>query len=173
MPGFHQIGEELQKEGHQQQADVHTVHIGIGSYYDVVVTDAVQTVFYIQRVLQQVKLFVLVHYFFGKAETVKRLTFQTKNCLCHHIARFGDGTRGRITFGNKQRGILATFVRIVEMYFAVAQFFIVQRCFFGALVGQFFDAGYILAFTFRLQDSFQQSIGCSRIFMQVVVEFFL
>jgi hypothetical protein len=74
VPGFHQIREKLQKEGHQQQANVHTIHIGIGSYYNIVIAQVINTILNIQRVLQQVKFLVLVNHFFGEAETVQRLT---------------------------------------------------------------------------------------------------
>lgn len=32
MSFLYQIGEELKEESNQQQADVHTIHIGIGSH---------------------------------------------------------------------------------------------------------------------------------------------
>jgi len=38
MPCLYQIREKLQKESHEQQPDVHAIHIGIGGYYNVVVT---------------------------------------------------------------------------------------------------------------------------------------
>jgi hypothetical protein len=70
VPGFHQVGEKLQKEGHQQQADVHAIHVGISGYHNVVIAQVVNTILNIQGVLQQVKLFVFVHYFFSEAEAV-------------------------------------------------------------------------------------------------------
>jgi hypothetical protein len=41
---LHQVGEELEEEGHQQQADVHAVHVGIGGDDDAVVAQAVHAV---------------------------------------------------------------------------------------------------------------------------------
>lgn len=51
-PGPHQIGEKLQKEGQQQQADMHTVDIGIRGHNDIVVPQFFQPVFNIQSSLQ-------------------------------------------------------------------------------------------------------------------------
>ena len=40
MPTAHQLGEELEEEGNQQQADVHPVVIGIGGDDDAVVAQS-------------------------------------------------------------------------------------------------------------------------------------
>ena len=52
MSLLYQVGEELQEEGDNQQADVHAVHIGIGSYDDFVVAQCLYAVFYISRLLE-------------------------------------------------------------------------------------------------------------------------
>ena len=48
VPFLYQIGEELQEECDEQQPDVHTVHISIGSGNHLVVTQSFNAVFYIQ-----------------------------------------------------------------------------------------------------------------------------
>jgi hypothetical protein len=68
MPRFTRSGKNCRKKGHQQQPDVHAIHIGIGCDDDIVVPQSFQPIFNIQRMLQQVEFFVLVHHFFGEAE---------------------------------------------------------------------------------------------------------
>jgi hypothetical protein len=60
---LHQVREELEEEGHQQQPDVHTVHIRIGGDDDLVVAQAIHAVLDVERGLDQVELLVLVHHF--------------------------------------------------------------------------------------------------------------
>jgi hypothetical protein len=67
MPFLYQVGEELQEEGDDEQADVHAVHIGIGSYDDFVVAQCLYAVFYIQGCLKQVEFFVFINYFLGES----------------------------------------------------------------------------------------------------------
>jgi hypothetical protein len=59
----HEVGEELQEEGDQQQADVHAVHVGIGGDHDLVVAQAVEVFLDLERVGGG-KLLVLVDDFF-------------------------------------------------------------------------------------------------------------
>ena len=54
------VGEELEEERDQQQADVHAVHVGVGGDDDLVVAQFVEVVLDVQRVLEEVKLLVLV-----------------------------------------------------------------------------------------------------------------
>src|SRR5690606_17871758 len=98
------IREKLQKKGHQQQPDVHSVHIGIGSDHDVVVAQSFHPVFDIQGMLQQIEFFVLIDDLFGEAVAVQRLCLQTEHRLGSHISCHGDVYACRITLGNKQGG---------------------------------------------------------------------
>ena len=67
MSLLYQVGEELQEEGDNQQADMHAVHIGIGGYDDFVVAQCFYAVFYIQGCLEQVEFFVFINYFLGQS----------------------------------------------------------------------------------------------------------
>ena len=57
-----------------------------------------------------------------------------------------------------------------EVKAAVAELAVVQVGFFGALVGQLFHAGHVLALPLALLDALAQSVGHVRVFVQVVVE---
>src|SRR5690606_20873365 len=101
---FDQFREKLQKEGDQQQTDVHTVHVGIGGDHDVVVPQVFKAFLDVQRRLQQVEFFIFVNNFFRKPVAVQRLPFQAENCLRVHITAFGDGTTRGITLRYEKRG---------------------------------------------------------------------
>ena len=60
---------------------MHPVHIGIGSDDHPVVTQVVERIFNIQRVLEQVEFLVLVNYFLGQAVAVQRFTPQAEHRL--------------------------------------------------------------------------------------------
>ena len=86
MPFLDEIREELQEESNQQQADVHTVHIGIGCYNHFVVTQSFDSVFYIQGCLEQVTLRKtdavkeLLEFYMGK-NTMERQNFIIDNLV--------------------------------------------------------------------------------------------
>jgi hypothetical protein len=95
---------------------VHTIHIGIGSNYNVIVTQPFIPFFNIQCVLQQVELFVLIHHFLRERKTVQRFTAQAEYGLRFHVARFGNGTARRVTFGNKD----GAFLGLLQYGFLIA-----------------------------------------------------
>ena len=74
MTFLNELGEELQEEGDDEQADVHTVDIGIGSHNDLIVSQGVQAIFDIEGGLKQIELLVLVDNLLGESETVERFT---------------------------------------------------------------------------------------------------
>ncbi|MPM59500.1 hypothetical protein SDC9_106344 [bioreactor metagenome] len=49
MSLFFQVGEKLQKKRKQQQADVHTIGIGIGGYDDLIVAQPLHFVLDVER----------------------------------------------------------------------------------------------------------------------------
>src|SRR5688572_9509042 len=106
MHVLHKIREKLQEESHQQQADMHAIHSRIGSDHDIIITQSLVSFFNIQRMLQQVELFIFIYYFFGKAKTVQWLATQAEYSLCIHTPRLGDRTTGTIPFGNKNGALL-------------------------------------------------------------------
>ena len=84
------VGEELQEEREQQQADVHAVHVGVGRDDDLVVAQAVEAVLDVERGLEKVELLVLVDDFFREAVGVERLAIQREDGLRLHVARGGE-----------------------------------------------------------------------------------
>ena len=151
---FHQLGEELQEEGHQQKTNVHTVHIGIGRDNHLVVAEVLETVFDIESVLQQVEFFVFVHHLLGHAEAVQRLTAQAEHGLRLHVAGLGNGTRSRVTFGNEDHGFAVQRVlRVGQVNLAVAELAVVQVRLFRAVVRELLDACDFLAFAFVLRNA--------------------
>ena len=65
MPLLDKFREELQEESNDKQTDMHTVYIGIGSHNNLVITQRVESVFYIKCSLEQIKLLVLVNHLLG------------------------------------------------------------------------------------------------------------
>ena len=65
-----EIWEELQEEGDDEQADVHSVNIGIGSHNHLIISQSVQSVLDIESCLEQVELLVLVNHLLGQAIAV-------------------------------------------------------------------------------------------------------
>jgi len=59
-----EVGEELQEEGEQQQADMHPVGIGIGSDNHFIISQSVHILLDVECRLQQIELFVLIHNLF-------------------------------------------------------------------------------------------------------------
>ena len=105
MPFLNEIREELQEEGQHQQANMHTVHIGIGSDDDFVVAQFIQTVFDIQRRLQAVELLVLIHHGFGEAEAVERFTAQREYRLRTYVTALRDRARSGETLRNEDAAL--------------------------------------------------------------------
>ena len=60
-----EVGEELQEERNDEQADVHAVDIGIGSHDHLVIAQCVESVLDVKGCLQEVELLVFVDHLFG------------------------------------------------------------------------------------------------------------
>ena len=71
MVASYQVGEELQEERHNEQAYMQAIYVRICGYYYIVITQVVQSFFYVQCMLQQVELLILIHYFFGQSKRVQ------------------------------------------------------------------------------------------------------
>ena len=71
MTFLNQVGEELQEEGDNQQADVHAIHVGIRSYDDLIISERVETVLNIEGCLQEIEFLVLIDHLLGKAKGVE------------------------------------------------------------------------------------------------------
>ena len=152
MSFLDQIGEELEEESDQQQADVHTVHIGIGRYNHFIITQSLYAVFYVQCGLQQIEFFVFVNHFLGQAERIEWFTTEAEYSLCVYIPAFGDGTACRVTFGDEDaRFLFQPFAfHIVQVDTAITQFPVVQIGFLSTFTCQFRNSGNSLAFFFRI-----------------------
>src|SRR5690606_2282234 len=103
MAGADQLGEKLQEKGQKQQANVHAVHIGIGSYNHPVVAQPVQPVFDLQGMLEQIELFIFIYDLFRQSVTVQGLTPQAEDCLSAHVPGFSDGATCGVTLSDENR----------------------------------------------------------------------
>ena len=168
---FHEFREELQEERHEQEANVHTIDISIGCDNHFVVTQVLETVFDIERMLQQVEFFVLIDDLLRHAEAVERLTAEAEHRLRLHVTSLGDGAGCGVTFCNENhRFAVERVFHVSEVDLAVAEFAVVQVRLLGTFVGKLLDARDFLAFTFVLRDAVEQSLFGFGILVQVVVE---
>ena len=60
---LYQFGEELQEEGDDEQSDVHSIDVGIGSHNHLVIAQRVESFFNVECCLQEIELLVLIHHF--------------------------------------------------------------------------------------------------------------
>ena len=179
MSFFDQIGEELQEKRDNEQADVHSVHVGIGCYDYFVVAQTFNAVFDVECCLKEVKLLIFIHYPFGESEAVQRFTAQAENCLCVHIPAFGDGAACRVAFGDEDGRIFHQLIfgfvfhrSIVEVIAAVAQLAVVKANLFCPFACLFGYSGYGFAFLFRFLNFLQKNISSFAVSVEVVVQLF-
>ena len=97
----------MQQEGKREQTYVHTIVIGIGGDDDFVVTQPFYAVFDIERGLQEIELFVLVHDFAGLSVAVEGFPSQAENRLHVGVSAFPDRARGRVSLGDEYAGFVA------------------------------------------------------------------
>ena len=136
MPFLHQFREKLQEKRDQQQPNVHAVHVRIRGHHHVVVAEVFQSVFNVQRRLQEVELLVLVHHFFGQTVAVQWFALETEHRLREHVPGGRDGAGSGISFRNEEGGFQPTLVfEVVVVDFAVPQLAVVQGGFLGAFAG--------------------------------------
>ncbi len=174
MPFLDKVGEELQEEGYHEQADVHAIDIGIRSHDDLVISQALQPVFYVQGGLQQVELLVLIDHLLGHAVAVQRFAAQAEDGLCVHVAALGDAAAGRVALGDEDaRILLLGTLRVGEVYAAVAQLAVVQVCLLRHLACLLRHACHRLALALALRHLLQDDIGHGRVLVQVVVHLLL
>ena len=60
MSTAHQFGEELQEERDQEQTNMHTIVIGIGSDDDAVVAQSIESILDVECRLQEIKFLILI-----------------------------------------------------------------------------------------------------------------
>ena len=82
-----QFGEELQEEGDGEQAYVHAIDIGIGSDDDLVVSQVVEPVLYVESCLQEIELLVLIDHLLCQSEGVERLAPEREDSLRVDVSR--------------------------------------------------------------------------------------
>ena len=146
------VGEELQEEREQQQADVHAVDVGVGGDDDLVVAQAVEAVLDVERGLEEVEFLVLVDDFLGEAVGVERLALQGEDGLRLHVARGGERAGGGVALDDEERAFLGARVAVAEVEAAVAELAVVERGLLRALAGDVADAGEFLALVLVLLD---------------------
>ena len=164
------VGEELQEERGEQQADVHAVHIGVGGDDHLVVTQVLHVLLDVERRLQEVELLVLVDHLLREPVTVQRLAPQREDRLRAHVARGGDRTRGRVALRNEDHRLLGQLVLVREVDLAVAQLAVVERDLLGRLARLLLDARDGLALLLVLDDLLLQRLRRLGVLVQVVVE---
>ena len=65
MAFFDEFREELEEEGDDEQADVHSVYVGIGCDDDFIVAQCFESFFDVECGLEEVEFFVFVDHLFG------------------------------------------------------------------------------------------------------------
>jgi hypothetical protein len=174
MSGAHQFRKELKKESEHQQTDVHTVHIGIGGYYHLIISQPLQSFLNVEGRLQQVEFQILINHHTGLAETVERLAPKTENGLGAYIPALGKGATGRVALGEEDGRLVAKVtLGIIEMHTAVTQLIVVQADFFGTVTRGLAHSRYGLAFPLGILYLFQQHFIHLGMFVQIVVKFLL
>ena len=83
---LYQVGEELEEEGDDEEADVHAVDIGIGRNNHLIVTQCVESVLDVEGCLEQIELLILVYHLLGQSVRVERLASQGEHSLRVDIA---------------------------------------------------------------------------------------
>ena len=170
MAVAHEVGVELEEEGEHQQADVHSVHIGIGGDDDVVVSQVLDVLVDVQGGLQQVELLVLVAHFLGHSQAVERLTAQAEHGLGLHVAALGDASRCGVALGDEDGALEAFLVVGVEVDTTVAELTVVQADLLRTLAGGLLDAGNLLALLFVGLDLRLKDADRFGVLVQVVVQ---
>ena len=172
MTLLYEFREELQEEGDDEQSDVHSVDIGIGGHYHLVVSQRVESVLNVERSLKEVELLVFVHHLFCQSERVERFSSQREYSLSVYVAAFGNASAGRVTLGDEYRAFLLPFVfHVAVVYAAVAQLPVVQVCLLCTFPCEFSDSGHSLSFLFALLYLLQHHVGHFLVFVQEVVHF--
>src|SRR5690606_5511742 len=110
MPPSYHFREELKEKGQEEQTYMHTIYVGIGSNYNIIIPQVIDIFLNIQSSLQKIKLLIFIDDLFCEPEGIKRFSLQTKNSLSIDITRLGDRSAGRITFGNKYGGFKLAFI---------------------------------------------------------------
>ena len=172
MPFLDKVGEKLQKKSNHQQADMHTVHIGIGCDNHLIIPEPLDTVLYIKGSLQQVELLVLINDLLGQSVSIQRLTPQREDRLRLHITNLGNRTARRVPLGNENTAlVLPIAFGIVVVYAAITQLAVIQIRFLRTFPCQLRNPRYRFAFLFRCQYLFQHHIGHFAVFMQIIIQF--
>ena len=162
------VGEKLEEEGEQQQADVHAIHVRIGGHDDAVIAKAVESLLDIERRLEEVKFLVLVNDFFGQTVGVQRFAFEAKTaCVC--TSRVAVREPAAESPSTIKRAFLGSRIAVAEVQAAIAQLAFVQGSFLGALAGDVADAGQFLPLVVVLLDLLFDDLGGLAVFVQVGV----
>jgi hypothetical protein len=115
-----EVGEELEKEREEQQADMHAVDVRIGGDDDPVVAQSVEPVFNVQSRLEEVKLLVLIDNLLGEAIGIERFAFEREDGLRLHVTRRGQGAGSRVALDDEERAFLRSRIFVAEMKAAIA-----------------------------------------------------
>ena len=165
-----ELGEELEEEGNEEEADMHAVYVRISGDDHVVVAEALEAILDVEGVLQEVEFLVFVNDFLGEAEGVEGLALEGKDRLGIDLARLGDGTRSGVALGYEKGGVEASGFLAVEVDAAIAEFFIVNLGFFSAFAGEFLNALEFLSVAFGFLNFFEKGFGGLGFTVEVIIE---
>ena len=76
---------------------MHTVHIGIGSHYHLIISKAVETFLYVEGCLKKIELLILIYHLLCQTVAVERLTAKGEHSLCVHVTALCDTSARRVT----------------------------------------------------------------------------
>ena len=171
VPVLDDLREILEEEGDHQEADVHTVDIGIGGDDDLIVAEAVYAVLDVERALEEEELLILVDSVSTEAKGIERFASEAEYGLRLGIASGGEGARCGVALGDEDGALLATVVvGIGKVDGAVAEFAVVQVGLLGLLAGLLLDAAYGLAFLLAIDNLLIDNLGRIEISAEIVIE---
>ena len=114
----HQFGVVLEEEADHQQADMHSVHIGIGRDDYLVVAEVVHILVHVEGGLEQEQFLVLADLLLAFLHAVQRLAPEAEHGLGIHVADLGDRAAGGVSLGDKDGRKLGELVARVGIVYA-------------------------------------------------------
>ena len=130
---------------------MHSVVIGIGGHYYVVVAEVVDVVLHAEGVDEEVEFFVFGYALAAFLVGIDRLAAQAEHSLVCGVAGLGDGSACGVALGDEDAAALDVFLRLLRslvavVVAAVAEFTVIDGGLAVALAGLLLDAGDLLPF---------------------------
>ena len=174
MPLLDKVREELKEKRNHQQSDMHTVHIGIGSHYHLIVAQTLKPVLDVERSLKEIKLLILIAHLLGHAKTVQRLATQREHSLRIHIPTLRNRATRTITLGDEDtRLLLQRAPHVRQVYPTVTQLTIVQVGLLAHLASLLGHTSHLLADTLTLLHLRENHLSHVSILVQEIIHLLL